>query len=291
MANKYDVLVNEVHGIHYLCKQNVLPIHLNYGFRSTKWSLNTDEEKLDSCLYYKYFINSFIEKKEVSACRISVCDNLVVFGYSKMDALAAIPEVKNNRKKILIAPHHTIKGITKNPKDLQLSNFLEYAEFILKLPDLYPQVDFVFRPHPLLFTNLVMHGMWTQEHVDDYLEKLKEKNVIYSTEADYFHLYRECDAIIHDCGSFMTEGLFTGKPCCYVIDSDNGMEKICSQLSGEGKLAFSKYYVADSKEKVLNFINKIISEEFEVKIDAGVKDNIMINYPNASKYVFDTLLD
>lgn len=288
MANKYDVLVNKVHGIQYLCTQDVLPIHLNYGFRISTWSLKHDEEQRLSCFYYKYFLNSVFEKRDVQECRITpLCDNIVVSGYPKMDGLADIKiesAKANGKKKILLAPHHTVKGMGG---DLQLSNFLEYSDFILRLPDLYPDVDFVFRPHPLLFTNLKMHGIWTEEQVADYLATLGKKGVVYSTEGDYFHLFAECDAIIHDCGSFIEEWLFTGKPACYVMETE---EEIKKQLNTDGIICLKYHTKANSEEKIKAFIEKIINNDYQVKVEDEIKNKIMVNYPNASKFILNNLI-
>lgn len=291
LANPYDCLVNRVHGINYLCTQNLLPIYINYMFISMNRHFEHDEEKVDSCLYYKYFLNTCYEKSELESCRIvRLCDNLVVSGYPKMDSLACqnyVPH-KSKRKKILICPHHTVKVLEG---EFQLSNFLEYSDLILRLPDLYPDVDFVFRPHPLLFTNLTMHGVWTDRQVNDYLSALKTKGVVYSTEGDYFHLFVECDAIIHDCASFISEWLYTGKPCCYVIDTDNGLEKIKNVLSKEGWIAFSNYILADNEVKIKEFIDKVINDELSIGVSKDVEKRIMVNYPNASKWIFENFLN
>lgn len=289
LANKYDGLVNKVHGINYLCSKDVLPIHLNYGYASTNWAFATTENYMHSCLYYKYFVNTELEKNALQDCRISICDNIVVSGYAKMDSLHNITETPHTKKRILICPHHTIR---KTDKDLlQLSNFLEYADFFLSLPDLYPDIDFVFRPHPLLFVNLKMFGIWEQRRIDEYIENLEKKNIVYSQEAEYFHLFRNCDAIIHDCGSFIEEWLYTGKPCCYMVDSDNGFEKLKRQLSAEGKIAIRCYTIADSAQKIIDFIDSIRNAPPRLeKIDKDVQEKIMVNYPNASKYILDNLL-
>ena len=65
-----------------------------------------------------------------------------------MDNLAKQPIRKRERKTIIIAPHHTIEAKFRN--SIGLSNFLEYAELFQELPKKYPQIDFIFRPHPLL---------------------------------------------------------------------------------------------------------------------------------------------
>ena len=210
---------------------------------------------------------------------------MVVSGYSKMDELFNIPQGSQSRKKILIAPHHTVKGL---PGELQYSNFLEYSDFILELPDLFPDTDFIFRPHPLLFKNLAMHKIWSQEKIDQFLSQVNDKKIEYSKESDYLHLFKECDAIIHDCGSFSVEWLYTGKPCCYVVDSEDRVRKQFNRL---GNVALDCHTtIADSKKEILKFIKKVENNEYPNIIDERVKNEIMINYPNCSEFILNNLL-
>lgn len=74
-----------------------------------------------------------------------------------MDKLASIEYKNKTRKQILLCPHHTI-----NTKELDLSNFLTYSDLFLELPQLYPDVDFIFRPHPLLKYNLTKY--WGEQN-------------------------------------------------------------------------------------------------------------------------------
>ncbi|MCR5762990.1 MAG: hypothetical protein K6G00_06350 [Treponema sp.] len=288
MANPYDVLVNRVHGIRYMSTRNVLPFFICYGYIVSKWFMKEFVSSTECSLLYKYFVETKHTELECSEYQIAEGRNIILSGYPKMDALAGLPEVKNSRKKILIAPHHTVKGMG-DADYLQLSNFMDYSDFILELPDLYPQADFVFRPHPLLFKNLLMKNFWTQEQVDSYIEKIQsKKNVVYSTESEYLHLFRECDALIHDCGSYMVEWLYTGKPCCYVVETEEHTRNQLSRLCNEALGLHTE--IADSREKISDFISRVLNDEFQVHIDESVKSRIMVNYPNSSQFIFENLL-
>lgn len=284
-ANPYDVLVNKVHGIRYLSSQNVLPIFICYGYIISNWFMKEFVASQNAALLYKNFVGTKQTKMEAIEFQNLYTRNIVLSGYPKMDKLEEVPESKHSRKKILIAPHHTVKGL---PGELQLSNFLEYADLIPELADMFPNIDFVFRPHPLLFTNLMMHGIWSQDKVDSYLENLREKNIAYSTESDYLHLFKECDAIVHDCGSYSVEWLYTGKPCCYVVDSE---ERVRKQLNKLANFALDCHTeIADSKEKIISFIKKVENDEYQEKLNERVRSDIMVNYPNCSEFILKSLL-
>lgn len=285
MANPYDVLVNRVHSVAYLSTKSVLPIFICYGYVVSKWFCSTIEASGEIYYFYKYFCETSFTKREIDDNYKMPVWNTVVSGYSKMDGLKKTKVITNKRKKILLAPHHTVKGL---PGELQLSNFLQYFDFILTLPVLYPDVDFVFRPHPLLFTNLIMHGIWKEEEVENYLDKLRQQKIMYSAESEYFDVFTDCDAIVHDCGSFMVEWLYTGKPCCYVVDSERGVR---NQLSSLANFALDNHTcIANSEKSICQFIECVLRGEYPVKISEEVRQKIMVNYPNASSFVLENLL-
>jgi hypothetical protein len=96
-----------------------------------------------------------------------------ISGYAKMDKLASTKLKLNTKKQILLCPHHTVHN-----KDLEPSNFLQYLDLFLELPKLYPDVDFIFRPHQLLKYNLINY--WGDEKTNKYYETIiSYPNVVY----------------------------------------------------------------------------------------------------------------
>ncbi len=290
LANPYDFIVDRVHGINFLCTQDVLPIHIEYGmFNVGKSWMNIQAYSTDSCLYYLYFTNTASTTSFFSSHQISPVGNIICSGYPKIDRLAVCKPNPNQqiKKKILISPHQSVKGMKEGSEELQISNFLQYADFIPELAELYPNVDFVFRPHPLLFTQLTTHDLWTKKQVEEYLELLRSKNIMYSDESDYFHLFKECDAIIHDCCSYITEWLYTEKPCCFVMETK---EKLYSQLTEDGKIAIEHYFLADSRQKIIEFIDKVIKSNCKIKLSQKFREEIMMKYPKTSEFIFNYMM-
>ena len=83
--------------------------------------------------------------------------------------------------------------------------------FILRLAKMYPQIDFVFRPHPVFLERLKF--FWPQEMIDEYLAKIEAlPNMVLHTELNYYDLFAISDAMLNDCGSYTIEYMFTGKP-------------------------------------------------------------------------------
>lgn len=282
-ANPYDSMVADVHSIKYLSERNCLPIYFSYGYDigllTTKWRLKGPELNY----LWKCFTDTTYSHTDYERYQIIKGKNTELVGYSKMDTYRDWIEkdCEKQKTKILISSHHTVAS-----KELPLSNFMEYSEVIFELKRRFPNIDFVFRPHPLLFTNLVNNGIWTQDEVDNYLNRLGQVGVEYSYGGDYFNLFSECDAIINDCGSFTIEWLFTGKPGCFVRNHKLKNSMLTTLMNK----AISGYDVAESKEDIIDFVSKIEKGIYHEKgIENWVRDNIILKYPTVSEHILEVI--
>ena len=281
-ANPYDSMVSKKHSIQYLSTRDLLVFHISYGFdvgRATTMTRLTDPA---GNLLWKYFTDTSYSYQDFLDNQVIKGKNVELIGYAKMDGLSQCSLATNqSRKKILIAPHHTVAM-----KELPLSNFLKYSELILKLPSLFPDIDFVFRPHPLLMIAMVNNHFWSQEQVDDYLDKIKKCGIEYSYSGDYMDVFAQCDAMINDCGSFTVEWLYTKKPVCFVYNENLSPEHLTTLMNE----AIKRETVAYNEKDILDFIKCIQDGTYENPIDDDwLNNNIMINYPNVSKVLLERL--
>ena len=217
--------------------------------------------------------------------------NCVLTGCLKMDAYPETVPAPRTRKRILVAPHHTIE-----PAEVSVGCFMEYADHFLELIRRFPQVDFVFRPHPQLWQKLRglqrLKGLvpWGNARVDGYIEALQaEPNLILSDGGDYLQEFADSDALIHDCGSFLAEYLYTGKPCAYVYRSSINREKTFKEL---GEKCIAAHYVMHSHEDVERFVQEVVLEgrdEMKEAREAFARSEIMVNYPHSSDTVMEDL--
>jgi len=258
-ANPYDSMAHAFHKISYAVDKEVLPIYVSYGYDIGRYTTLSRLRGIELNLAWKIFADTTYTYQDYLKYQTIRGENVVLAGYSKMDnlsnkvSLRDTNSLNHNRKKILIAPHHTV-----SMEALPLSNFLKYYELILEMPILFPNVDFVFRPHPLLFTTLVNNKLWTQEEIEHYIDKLQEKGVEYSTAGDYLGVFEECDAIINDCGSFTVEWLFTGKPGCFVYNEKLKKEHLTTLMN----MAIEKYTIAQCKEDIVKFVKAISENDY-----------------------------
>lgn len=266
---------------HWAVGRDFLPIHVNYGFYRSVYDRN-----IMSRQNYAYFWKAFFEcdatAKEYAEHSILKGANAEVVGYVKMDALAtAKPWPRNgNRKRVLIAPHHSVEGGAND--SLALSNFQRYADYFLDLPAKHPEIDFVFRPHPYLFTVLSRPDKWGQAKVDSWIARMKSHpNVRWSDEGDYFPVFASCDAAVQDCGSYLVEWFYTGKPCCYMLKDPSDID---SKFAPLGKQCLSHCCLAYDEAAIENFLREVVEGGADPKAAArdDFRKSVMVNYPHAA---------
>jgi len=157
---------------------------------------------------------------------------------------------KNSKKKIIIAPHHSIGNSTK----LANSTFIDNADYFIELANLHnDDVDFAFKPHPLLKQKLYEHKDWGKARTDQYWDFWKNADNTQLETGPYINLFIGSDAMIHDCSSFIIEYLYVRKPVLY-LNSD-----IRSGLNVYGQMGFDAVLKAQKKSDIETFINDVIS--------------------------------
>ena len=147
-ANPYDGMTHENYGIrHLVIERGKLSFYINYGYPAVAYARIVFSMQSIN-LVWKYFIESEVLFPEYCQYELLHGLNTKIVGYAKMDDLAHCRiDTERTFKRVIIAPHHTIDKAFY----LHISNFLAFADFFLELPARYPEVKFVFRPHPLLF--------------------------------------------------------------------------------------------------------------------------------------------
>lgn len=283
--NPYDVMTHELYRIERYSQLDILTFHINYGFFPDYYAIKHIINLKSINLLWKYFADTKFNYKDFAKYTYCKGKNAVLSGYCKMDKLHDVEKIKLKRPKIIIAPHHTI-----NTPIFPLSNFLEYHELFLELPQKYPEIDFVFRPHPLLFVALANSELWGQERVDNYIKKITSyKNVEYQNNGDYFETFVNSSAIIHDCASFVMEYLYTGHPACYMLKSPNEIKDIFAPI---GQKSLANYYHAYNKEEIIKFIDNVVINNNDHMKEGRIKfaqNEIMLNYPNVSDFILEYL--
>lgn len=205
-------------------------------------------------LVWKFFQINEIHKKIAQEHAYNAGKNINVVGYPAMEALYSDVDYENpwinpSLKKIIIAPHHSIA----NSSFLSNATFIENAEYLKTLAEKYSdQVNFAFKPHPLLKDKLYEHPLWGKDKTERYWDFWSTNPNSQLEEGEYIGLFRESDGMIHDCTSFITEYLYVGKPALYLNAN------IRERLNEYGKLGYDAMLKAEKQTDIEKFIVSII---------------------------------
>lgn len=213
-------------------------------------------------------------------------DNIVLSGYAKMDRLSEIAfNQGNGRRKIIISPHHSL---ARGTDGLSLSNFLRMESVFLELPARYPLLDFVFRPHPLLFPRLETSEWWGKEKTRKWREKMASyPNVEFQQGGDYFETFAQSSALIHDCGSFLAEYFYTSKPQCYILDENSE-----NQFLPFGCKLLEHTYRARTSEDIFAFIDRVVQNGDDPMKENRVEfasSSVCLFYPHAAERICEVI--
>ncbi len=232
--------------------------YVNYGFHGVDDIWSRDTLLLNNCwqIYYEN-IAAWRGSRNVMRNR---CRNGVVTGLPIMDELLISKEKLSDpwdpqtkrKKRIIWAPHHSIS----DKEYVDYSTFLEYCDFMVRIAYKYrEEVQWAFKPHPILRNKL--ESVWGKEKTDLYWKKWEEMDNTQVETGKYLELFKYSDAMIHDCGSFTIEYLYTGNPVMYVIKNEN----ITNNFNEFQQSAFDLHIKGANSQDIENFVRSIIYGE------------------------------
>lgn len=248
----------EMHLLHQIDYNKKIPYVIIPYYLSTiteEWVVN----KRANLLCWKQFVDNEscriawskihrLNGKMYSVTGLPVMDELL----TPKDHLTDVWPVRDGRKRIIYAPHHTIDEL--HVKGIGYATFLDYCDFMLEMRDKYKdKAFFVFKPHPSLRNKL--NQFWGEEKTKDYYSRWDSPGISQIEEGKYLSLFKYSDAMIHDCGSFTVEYLYTGNPVMYLVRDG----KHTDNMIPYAKEAFDLHYKGYSKGDIEQFILDVIA--------------------------------
>lgn len=221
-----------------------------------------DIPKLYNQLYknicWRLFYPTEYSKKREKERLYTRRDNITVCGFPFADYLADASSCRDwkhrgtDLKRVIWAPHHSVL----KSDVLDYSTFLEIADGMLELAERYSsKVQFVFKPHPLLKEKLCRPDVWGCGRTEEYYAKWAAMPNTSFADGEYYDLFMTSDALIHDCCSFMTEYLYTGKPLMFITHSK---ERIAGSVNDFGKECLKRHYFGNGLEDIEHFIDSVV---------------------------------
>lgn len=254
-----------------------------------KWSYDSFFHNHAWKLFYSTQLN-YEDAKKIAANRGR---NVVVTGYPNADFFMREPscnpwkEQKTKKKKVIWAPHFTIEaGITK----LYISNFLWMADLMLEIAHYYSDtIQFAFKPHPRLKTELYKNTFWGKLKTDAYFKNWETMDNTQLETEEYIDLFLTSDAMIHDCSSFTVEYLYTHNPVLYICQD---IEKLKKEKNLLGKKALDCHYIANNEEGIYRFLRGVVINGEDKMINRRLqfyKDQLLP--PNGKSVAQNTMND
>ena len=184
--------------------------------------------------------------------------NMEIVGDSHAEDFVNCPGVfpwkkqEKEKKRIIWAPHFSIG----TDGYLHRASFLWLNEVMWQIAQEFKdEVQFVFKPHPRLLSELYRHPEWGKKRADDYYEMWKSGENTQLETGEYIDLFCSSDAMIHDCGSFSAEYHYTGKPVLFVSDD---FDAIYQGLDDFGTMCLDLHYHALNVQDIRAFIQDVI---------------------------------
>ena len=215
----------------------------NQGFHNVAWKLfySTELHQKDAIHY------SMNKGKNVEVVGYPNADNFLIGTYKKR-----WKKQNTSKKRIIWAPHYTIFS----GGYLYQSNFLQIAEFMIKLAQRYSdKIQFAFKPHPRLYTELCKHHDWGKEKTEAYYLQWESMENTQLESGEYVDLFMTSDAMIHDSSSFTVEYHYSKNPVMFIT---NNYEEHLEGKSDFGKLAMEQHYIGKNKEDIIQFIENVV---------------------------------
>lgn len=292
MMNLYSGLAERHFEVFYFAMHGV-PV-FGSGYFYYQGSAHADEYYSMRSLKFvrKFYCSCSSEMEKLIKCQNlrSATDRVELSGSPKSDAIVCGNGVckASKRKIILIAPHHTV--VPTVDSGFCIGNFLRYKDYIQSLPKKYPEIDWIFRPHPHLRLNLIKNLGWSGKQWDDYISSFcLNSNAAYEDDGPYYNSFGASDAIIHDCASFLPEYFYTGKPICYMLASEKSKKE---QFDEWGQSLIDHTYQAYSENDITQFIEKVViggCDDMKTDRQRFAHECVMVNYPHASEYIVESI--
>ena len=248
----YDTVMNYKYS--YLNNLDKLFCYVLYGFR------NRDYPQIKKYRFIKVIWQFYAENNKVIEESVPVfstkAKNMVNTGLPFMDDLLLdkshyIDPWKfcGAKKRIIYAPHHTIVS------DIyEYATFLDFCDFMLEMAEKYKdKVQWAFKPHPVLKGKL--YTVWGEEKTNDYYRRWELLENCQIAQGEYMGLFKYSDAMIHDCGSFRLEYLYTGNPVMFLQKK----EPIFDYMNWQTTEALNLHYKGKTNKDIEDFIINVIN--------------------------------
>jgi len=258
----------------------------NYGYVWNNRRINTAWKNF--CLtYYDYY--QHLEGSTHFGLNAVLLGSPKLDNYAKPVEECKIPEKIDNGKKIVIyAPHFSTYKQCWTPSFT--GTFHIYHNYFLNLVKTYPNINFVFKPHPHLQFFLEKEGIMSRENYCKYVEKwCSYPNGILVDSDEYIELFKRSSCLITDCISFIGEYLPSEHPCIYLYNPSRERKTYLEGFTDFGKKILKEYYLSFSEKEIQKNFEKVVLQGIDPTKEArlNIINKEYYNIGHASKNIVE----
>lgn len=163
------------------------------------------------------------------------------------------------------------------------SHFFEYKDIPFLIKENHPDIDVVFRPHPLMFDEFIKQGMMKRQEADDYKRRIRESSIIYDSGTIISDAISRSDLLITDYSSIIINYFLTGKPIIY-CKADYDLNEEYSKIE-------SCLYVAENQQQIESYLAMLFNGEDPLAEKRKVLiEKYKLQHVGAAKRIVDFLL-
>lgn len=245
----------------------------------TPYYFPLEADKVDYSLRFHQYVQRYYILDEYTKCKYeskmeNSGANLKVVGYPYLDNYK---QIDNKKDYIIYAPHWTVaqKGLAYSTFEWSGQFLLEYAK--------KSTLNWVFKPHPLLFKALIDNKIMTKLEAESYYAEWGKLG-IKCESGDYLDLFAQSAMMITDSSSFLGEFAITNKPLIHLLS-----EK--SQFRNSENPLLKIHYRAESLDELKNLLSTLPENDY--KKELREKELIKLNFKNsiASKNIYKDILE
>lgn len=132
------------------------------------------------------------------------------------------------------------------------SNFFTYYRVLIDLARERPDMDFLFRPHPLAIAHFLETGELTQEEADWFYDQCRQlPNISLDSQKEYTDTLWGTSVLITDISGLMPEYFATGKPMIFCASN-----MILTPERSTRKM-LEVTYIAHNREELLQYLSQL----------------------------------
>lgn len=209
---------------------------------------------------YKHYVPTDLVKEFYSKNMQNKGKSLRVVGHPILDEYLKKEKSLDSKtaSSIIYAPHWTVCG-----NNLRFGTFDWSGYKILEFAKSHPELNWIFRPHPLLYNFVITSGFMKREEIDQYYDEWKSF-AVYSDGGDYIDLFKQSYAMITDCGSFLTEYFVSENPLIHLVSDKFIPNQTISEID-------KTYYTACTPEELSKHLKDVILDRHDYKKNDRIK--------------------